>query len=722
VFNPDFHRNSCHLHFEKSFMEFSFSVPASSQVLNSNRKRIVILGTILIAFTGPHQGFAQRAPSMGLPGTISAVQWDKSGEVVQYTSEGQRFAFNLKTLEKTKVEIEPEADANSNPANPSAQNRIRGRRNDDNLTGKYVGQPARGRQYTQVISPDDKWEAVYRDWNLVLIDRESKQEIPVTTDGNEAVHYGTASWVYGEELDQNKAIWWTADSKKVLYYRFDDSKVKLFYLVSGWSEIGTEIYPEHYPKAGAENPAASLFVYDLNTKKSTRIDVGGGPEEYIYGIRSSPDGKVMLVNWTDRLQRHLKVLAIDLETGNCRTVVEEKQKNWQANSPPMLFLADNERFVWPSDKSGYTHYELRNLKGDLINGITKGEFQTGTISVDEKNGLVNFTAFSSSVNPYYLQYHLVGLDGTNQRRVTTIDAHHSNFSLSPDNKWLIAQYEEVNTPPCTALYSTEGKLVAKLAESDPASAANLAEMFSFKSSDGKFDIYGILFKPRDFDPSQKYPVVNSLYGGPGSNEIRANYVASPQGDTSRGYLVVRVNNRGTGGRGKAFTDATYGRLGDIDIQDHADAIRLLSSRPYFDGQRVGIVGHSYGGYLAAMGIFKHPDVYSAAVIRAGVTDWRNYDSIYTERYMSTPQLNPEGYKIGAAMTYVKDLKGKVLIMHGMMDDNVHPNNAFQLIDALDRERKPYESRFWPNGGHGLGMGVNETQQEFFDRVLKPGFK
>jgi dipeptidyl-peptidase-4 len=702
-------------------MEFSFFVPASNQVLSSNRKRIVILGTILIAFTGPHQGFAQRAPSTGLPGTISAVQWDESGEFVQYTSEGQRFTFNLKTLEKTKVELEPETDGNSNSANPLAQNRIRGRRNDDNLTGTYVGQPARGRQYTQVISPDDKWEAVYRDWNLVLIDRESKQEIPVTTDGNKDVHYGTASWVYGEELDQNKAIWWTADSKKVLYYRFDDSKVKLFYLVRGWSEIGTEIYPEHYPKAGAENPAASLFVYDLNTKKSTRIDVGGGSEEYIYGIRSSPDGKVMLVNWTDRLQRHLKVLAIDLETGNCRTVVEEKQENWQANSPPMLFLADNERFVWSSDKSGYTHYELRNLKGDLINGITKGEFQTGTISVDEKNGLVNFTAFSSSVNPYYLQYHLVGLDGTNQRRVTTIDAHHSNFSLSPDNKWLIAQYEEVNTPPCTALYSTEGKLVAKLAESDPASAANLAEMFSFKSSDGKFDIYGILFKPRDFDPSQKYPVVNSLYGGPGSNEIRANYVASPQGDTARGYLVVRVNNRGTGGRGKAFTDATYGQLGDIDIQDHADAIRFLRSRPYFDGQRVGIVGHSYGGYLAAMGIFKHPDVYAASVIRAGVTDWRNYDSIYTERYMSTPQLNPEGYKIGAAMTYVKDLKGKVLIMHGMMDDNVHPNNAFQLIDALDRERKPYESRFWPNGGHGLGMGVNETQQEFFDRVLKPGF-
>lgn len=686
----------------------------------SRKLLIVLMGTIAFALVGLDQGYAQRTPSGGLPGTVSGIEWDAGGEVVCFSSAGKRFVFNLTTLEKSEDAGEPKTDSESEPSEPAAPNRARRGGGDEvTLTGRYVGRPERGRQYTQVISPDDKWEAVYRDWNLILVDRQSKTEIPVTTYGNEHIHCGTASWVYGEELNQTKAIWWTPDSKKVLYYRFDDSKVKPFYLLRGWSEIGTEIYPEYYPKAGEENPAASLFVYDLESKESIRVDLGGGPEEYIYGIRTSPDGKVMLVNWTDRLQRKLKVLAIDLTTGKCRTVVKENQAHWQSNSPQMRFLADNDRFIWPSDKSGFTHYELRRLNGDLLNSITKGEFQTSTIAVDEANNLVNFTAFSSPANPYYLQYHLVGLDGQNQRRVTTIDAHHSNFSLSPDNKWLIAQYEEVNTPPCTALYSTDGKLVAKLAESDPATAANLAEMFSFKSSDGRFDIYGILFKPRDFDPAKKYPVINALYGGPGSNEIRANYVASPQGETNRGYLVVKVNNRGTGGRGKAFTDSTYGRLGDVDIQDHADAIRFLRDRPYFDGDRVGIVGHSYGGFMAAMGIFKHPDVYAASVIRAGVTDWRNYDTIYTERYMSTPQLNPDGYKIGAAMTYAGDLKGKVLIMHGMLDDNVHPNNAFQLIEALDRAGKSYESRFWPNGGHGLGPGASDTQQEFFDRVLKP---
>ncbi|MDA7951987.1 MAG: prolyl oligopeptidase family serine peptidase, partial [Pirellulaceae bacterium] len=361
------------------------------------------------------------------------------------------------------------------------------------------------------------------------------------------------------------------------------------------------------------------------------------------------------------------------------------------------------------------------LDGNLINSVTSGDFQTGGIQfVDEENDLVGFTAYSSSANPYYMQYHLVNLDGTNGRRVTTTDLHHSNFSLSPDKKWMIAQYESVNIPPATALYSTDGKLVAKLAEADPQTAANIAEMFTFKSDDGKFDIYGVLYKPSDFDPSKKYPLINALYGGPDTSEFSCTYVSSPRSENNQGYLVMKVNNRGTGNRGKAFLGATYLRLGDVDIQDHADGVRYLRKRPYVDGDRVGIVGHSYGGYMAAMGILKHPDVYTAAVDRAGPTHWKNYDTIYTERYMRTPQENPDGYRIGSAMTYVDQFKGKLMIMHGMLDDNVHPNNAFQLIDAFDKAGKAYESRFWPNGGHGLGTGSNRTQSEFFERYLKPG--
>lgn len=678
-----------------------------------SRNRFQILALVCFSTFLAAPLSAQPANSFG-SGTVTNVKWHEDGRFVDFKSDGKTYRYSLESNTRTEIE----AGDSKGVLSPRSPRRFR-RGGTSGNTGKYIGRPSRGRQYTRVESPDGKWEAQYKNWNLVLENKETKEVVPVTTDGNEKIHFGTASWVYGEELNQTRAMWWTPDSKKILFYKFDDTDVEKFYLLRGWSKINTELYPEYYAKAGANNPVAELFVYDLESKTTTRVDIGGTGDEYIYGIRVSPLGDVMLLNWTDRLQQNLKVMTIDLETGKCTPIIEETQSTWQTNSPRMAFLKDKQRFLWPTDKSGFTHYEMRDLTGKLYHTVTAGDFQIQTINVMEDNNLVSLIGNGSSANPYYMQYYLVGLDGQNQRRVTTLDFHHSNFQLSPDKKWLVAQYEEVNRPPCTALYKTDGTFVANLAESDPDSAANIAESFTFKSNDGKFDIYGILYKPKNFNPNQAYPVINTLYGGPGSTEYRPNYVASERSLGKQGYLEVKVGNRGTGTRGKAFLGAAYLRLGDIDIQDHADAIRFLRKRPYVDGNRVGIVGHSYGGFMAAMGIFKHPDVYTAAVDRAGPTDWQNYDTIYTERYMSTPQLNPDGYKTGAAMTYVKDFKGKLMIMHGMVDDNVHPNNAFQLIAALDQAGKSYESRFWPNGGHGLGPGAGKTQSEFFDRVLKP---
>jgi dipeptidyl-peptidase-4 len=695
-------------------MKTNFSQIASSLLL-------IFLISYDLAGDATH---AQQPPVAPRAGAVVNVAWDSAGKYVDFTNSGKRFRLDLETLQKAELQsVRENSDSSEGPSErPRTGRGIRRGTTSSSATastGRYIGQPVRGRQYTRVESPDRKWEAQYRDWNLILVNLENKEEIQVTSDGNELIHYGTASWVYGEELRQTQAIWWTPDSKQVLFYKFDDSEVKPFYLLRGLSEINTELYAEFYPKAGDTNPKAELYVYDLETQQTRQIQIGGSSEEYIYGIRTTPNGDRMLVNWTDRLQRNLKVMSIDLEKGECTPIIEEQQATWQTNSPPMTFLKDQFRFLWPTDKTGYTHYELRDLDGKFHRTITQGDFQISSIELMEEHQLLGFVANSSPANPYFMQYHLVNLDGTNQRRVTTLDYHHSNFQLSPDRKWLIAQYEDVNLPPTTVLYKTDGTLAAEIVRENPESAANLAEPFTFKADDGVTDIYGVLYKPADFDPTKKYPVINALYGGPGSMEFRCNYVSTPQPYCNRGYLVVKVNNRGTGGRGKAFLGAAYQRLGDVDIQDHADAIRFLSSRPYVDASRVGIVGHSYGGYMAAMGIFKHPDVYAAAVIRAGVTDWRNYDTIYTERYMSTPQLNPDGYKTGSAMAYVKKLKGKVLIMHGMLDDNVHPNNAFQLIEALDQAGKTYESRFWPNAGHGLGRGAGDTEVEFFERVLQP---
>ena len=669
---------------------------------------------------------AQRRPAQSAsgPGVVSRVTWSEDGKTVSFDNAGKRYELDLATLTRKEAAA----------AAPRATGRTPGRRprradSSGASMGKYVGRPSRGRQYTRVDSPDGKWQAHYKDWNVVLKNG-AGDEVAVTTSGNADVHFGTASWVYGEELNQTKSMWWTPDSKKLIFYGFDDRGVQPFHLLRGWSEINTKQYPEFYPKAGAKNPAAELLIYDVASKTTVGVDVGGSSEEYLYGLRASPDGSVIMVNWTDRLQQHLKVLAIDVNTGTTRLIVEEKQDTWQSNSPPMRFLADQKRFLWPTDKSGFTHYELRDLDGKLHNTVTKGAFQTAGIQfVDEKKGLIGFTAYSSKSNPYFLQYHIASLDGKSQRRLTSIEQHHSSFSMSPDGKWLIARHEQVNTPPSTTLYRTnlsdadladakDGTAAIALAQGEK-EGQGLAEMFKFRSSDDQFDIYGVLYKPKDFDPSKSYPMINALYGGPGSNEISARYVSTLRAECRKGYFVVKINNRGTGNRGKKFLGSNYLRLGDVDIQDHADGVRLVAKRPYIDGKRVGIVGHSYGGFMAAMGIFKFPDVYAAASIGAGVTDWRNYDTIYTERYMSTPQLNKKGYDVGRVMTYAKNLKGKALILHGMVDDNVHPNNAFQLIAELDKAGISYESRFWPNGGHGLGRGASQTRWEFLDRVLKP---
>ncbi|MBT7640692.1 MAG: hypothetical protein HN598_09450, partial [Planctomycetes bacterium] len=365
--------------------------------------------TILVSICSLDLATASEVPADPRAGIISAVEWSEDGQFLTYTNMKTRYRFDLTSGEREEL-----GAAEDTPAPPRRRSR-RSRGGGGSLTGTYVGRPTRGRQYTQVDSPNDRWEALYENWNVVLKEKETGEKIAVTITGNEDIHYGTASWVYGEELGQNRAMWWTPDSQKLLFYKFDDTGVNPFHLVTGWSKFNTVHYPEYYPKAGAKNPGAELMVYDLATQKITPIDVGGGSEEYIYNIRTSPDGAVMLVNWTDRLQQHLKVMAIDLETGSCRLVIDEQQPTWQTNSPAMRYLADHERFIWTSESSGFSHYQLRHLNGELIHQLSSGDFQaTGIEFVDEETSQMGFRGFSSPVNPYYMQYHIVGLDGSNQ--------------------------------------------------------------------------------------------------------------------------------------------------------------------------------------------------------------------------------------------------------------------------------------------------------------------
>lgn len=673
---------------------------------------IVFCITLIVFSTGEAQQRRMRTvDEIAVKGVISNVKWSEDGKTLEFVVDQIKYQFDLtQHVKKALGELSEEEKKKAREERISRFRRMR------ESSDPRIKIPTRGRQFMVEKSPDGQFYAICENWNVTLENIQSQAKTQVTTSGNVKYRFGTANWVYGEELRVRHGMWWTPDSKKLIYYVFDENPVQDFYLIGNLTDVITTSMVEGYTKAGDPNPIVSLAMYDLETQVNTSFDCGEG--EYFYNMRFSPDDEEFLFNRTDRHQRHLDVVALDYETGRTRVVVSETQKTWQENAPAMQFLEDGKRFIWETEKSGFRQYELRHLEGNLIATLTQGDYPAlNVVRVDEDNGWIYYLANSDKNHPLCSQLHRVRLDGKGQKKLTSFPLNHSNIHISPDGKWFTVQYENVATPPSTALYTTEGKQVAVLAQS-PDFTNDRSELFTFKAQDGKTDIFGILHKPKNFDPSKKYPLIVSVYGGPDSRAVFQRFRRGHQYNDS-GYLVAQIDNRGTSGRGKAFKDAVYGKLGVVDIQDQADGVRYLRERPYVDGNRVGIVGHSYGGYMAAMGILRHPDVFSVAVDRAGPTWYRNYDSIWTERYMSLPQDNAEGYENGKCMNYVKNLNGHLLIMHGLMDDNVHPTNAFQFIEALNKagKFKHYETRFFPLNDHGFGG--NDMQMEFFERYLKP---
>lgn len=680
------------------------------------RYGILILVFLITLCLLPETGLAQRGRSSSDPaltqGRISSIKWSDDGKTLAYVNQRKKYELNLKTMEITEAGEQSEEEAKAERDARFARFRRMRQSRDPRIV-----RPSRGHQYLVERSPDSVYYAICENYNVVLEEIRTGKKTPVTTSGTRKFRFGTADWVWGEELRVLHGMWWTPDSKKLIYYVFDERPVSDFYLTGNWTGVITTNLVEGYTKAGDPNAIANLEIYDLETGLRTPIDMGGW--EYIFDMSFTPDGKEFLFHRTDRHHRHLQVVAMNIETLKMRVVVEEKQETWQDNHPTMRFLEDGKQFIWQTEKSGYYKYELRHLNGKLVKSLTDGDYpDTGIQNVDEKNGWMYYSTCSDPENPLDVHLHRTKLTkGKRRQKLTIKPLNHSNFNFSPDGKYFIAQYENVATPPSTAIYSTAGRLIKVLAQG-PDMENTRSELFKFTAVDGETTVYGLLHKPKNLDKNKKYPVIVSVYGGPASRAVR-NTFRLGHSYNDRGYLVVQIDNRGTSGRGKAFKNMVYGKLGDVDIQDQADGIKYLRQRSYIDGDRVGIVGHSYGGYMAAMGILKHPDVFSVAVDRAGPTWWRNYDSIYTERYMNIPQDNPEGYENGNAMNYVENLKGHLLIMHGMLDDNVHPNNAFQLIKALNAKNKfkYYETRFFPEGTHGFGG--QDMQMDFFKRYLKP---
>jgi len=667
-------------------------------------------------------GFDQyRKMSTEIPGSVKLgtlpVKWLEGGKAFEYTKDGKTFRYDVAA--RTAAEAQPSAGGEATP-----QGRFGGR------GGR--GGPERGRQYDSATSPDGKLKAFYRNRNLWLSEISGANETAISTDGNEKtrIKYGSASWVYGEELGQSTAMWWSPDGKKVAYYRFDESPVPDYFLQLDQTKLQSKMDIEAYPKAGVPNPIADLFVYDIEAKKSVQLDIRDGkPFEnstvghYAYHVSWSPDGSELLTNRTNRRQNIMEFTACSPATGKCRVIVhEEWLPSWTENSPAMQFLKDGKRFIWTSERTGFKNFYLYDISGKLLATLTDHPFEVANIvRVDEEAGVLYYLARSGS-NHMKLQLHRVGLDGRGDKRLTDPAFNHS-VDIAPDGQHFIDTAQTHDSPPVVRLVNADGKVIEELAKSDTTKFDQLGlkrvELIKYKAADGVTELHGLLHFPSNFDPNKKYPLLVSVYGGPATNGARETFT-TPNPMTEYGFLIATLDSRSAAGRGKRFLDAIYQKLGVVEMDDQAAGVKSLWSRPYLDKSRVGIFGTSYGGYSSAMCLLRHPDVFRAASASSAVTAWYHYDSIYTERYMWIPQENKEGYEAGNAMNYADKLNGRLMIYYGTADNNVHPNNAMQLIQALQRAGKSFEVQVGPDAGHS-GIRPDRMMEFFIENlVMKTG--
>ena len=647
---------------------------------------------------------AQRAGAV-TSGQVSGT-WAESGKAFDYMLDGKRLRYDVAT--NTVMDAPPLAtDA---PPTPGSR-------------GFGGGGRERGRQDTEAVSPDSKRKAVYRDRNLWMSDADGSHSTAITTDGSEKdrIKYGTASWVYGEELNQTSAMWWNPSSTKVAYYRFNEKPVPDYFLQMDQTKLQSALDVEAYPKAGVDNPIVDIFVYDVATGKSTTLDIRDGKPftndvvgHYAYNVRWSPDGRELLVNRTNRRQNIMDFSACSPETGKCRVVIHEAwPASWVENNPPLTWLGDENRFLWVSERNGFRNFYLYDISGKLIAPVTQHQFEVANIvKVDEAANALWYMARDGE-NHLKLQLHRVGLNGKGDVRIT--DPAFTHFiSLAPDAKCMIDVAQAHDVAPSTRVLDAKGRVVAELAKSDLSkfeqAGFRKTEMFSYLAADGTTRVHGSISFPSTFTPARKYPVLLSVYGGPHSPATSEQW-QMPSAQTEYGFIVVNLDSRAAGGIGKRVTDAIYMKLGQVEMDDMAEGLKELAKRPYIDGQRVGVYGTSYGGYSSAMMLLRHPELVAAASASSAVTAWNHYDTIYTERYMWIPQENAEGYKLGSAMNYADKLKGRLLIYYGTADNNVHPNNAMQLIKALQAAGKSFEVQVGPDAGHS---GVNsQRMMEFF---------
>lgn len=571
------------------------------------------------------------------------------------------------------------------------------------------------------FSPDSKKVAYAKNNNIFIKNLETNEVVQITSDGikNEIIN-GICDWVYEEEFSFVRAFEWSKDSKNIAFLRFDETEVPTYSM----DIVGNELYPTQqvfkYPKAGEKNSVVTLQLYNVSEGKTTKIDLGN--YEYIPRIKWTNNPEILSVITLNRHQNDLKLFAVNAVNFTSKVILNEVDKAFVDIHDNLTFLTDNS-FIWTSEKDGFNHIYHYSKEGKLINQVTKGNWEvTNFYGANEKNNTVYYESVEDgSINR---TVYSIKLNGTAKKRLTNASGT-NEAAFSKNLNYFINTFSDANTPPVYSLYNGEGNLLKEILNNNELSKKltnyNISkkEFFVLNTKNGAFNAW--IIKPNSFDSAKKYPVFMTQYSGPGSQSVSNEWSSSNdywyQHLAEKGYIVVCVDGRGTGFKGADFKKVTYKELGKYEVEDQIESAIELAKRPYVDANEIGIWGWSYGGFMSANCLFKGNDVFKMAIAVAPVTSWRFYDSVYTERYMQTPQENASGYDENSPLNFADLLKGNFLLVHGSGDDNVHVQNSMRLTNALIEANKPFDQAIYPDRTHGIYEGKN-TRLHLYEKMTK----
>ncbi|WP_234567284.1 S9 family peptidase [Rhodohalobacter sp. 614A] len=593
--------------------------------------------------------------------------------------------------------------------------------------------------FTAELSPDGQKVAYHREGEMYVFDLNSGEETQLTFDSKEHFFNGRFGWVYEEEFSLVQAWKWSPDSKKIAYWQTDERHVKRF--------VSTDYkgqYPGYtdipYPKVGEKNPFVRIGVVDIETGENV-WQAEAAEDELIPRIYWTSHQDQLAIVKMNRQQTHLGLHFFDTNTGEGQLIMEEESSDgwidvydfFAGINDYFIFPDEREEFFWFSNRDGYKHIYRYNYEGEVLNQVTEGDWNATVVhAVNTEKERIYYS--STEESPLERHLYSVKFDGSEKEKYTEDEGNHS-FSMGSDGVYYIDTWSNISTPRQVELWTTDngGELLEKFVDNQAVKdyinryAYSHRELMKVQTSDGT-ELDAFIIKPTDFDPERTYPLIMMIYGGPGSQGVYNSFETNAwyQFLAQQGYVIANVNNRGSGGYSWDFQNSVYKNLGQLEAQDYVDTAEFFASQyDWIDGDRMAIRGHSYGGYMTSLTMVLHPGVFKVGLVGAPVTDWRLYDTIYTERYMGLLNRNEEGYESTAVMPYAKNLDGNLFVAHSSMDENVHVQNTMQMITAFTNAGKDVDLRIYPPGDHSVSYSnqsyllLYKTYTNYLNKHLNP---